>query len=154
MPDPYFIYDDHEFQELAQGVVARAGNLQPAHEIVGEIVHASIMRNFEKGGRPTAWTDLADSTKAQRTRKGTWPGQILVNSGVRGGLMGAVTYDAGPNRVVFLGNKPYAAIQHFGGPAGKGRKVQIPARPYFMIQDEDWDEIKAAINLFIFEVEA
>jgi phage gpG-like protein len=53
--------------------------------------------------------------------------------------------------VVLVANKPYAAIQHFGGMAGKGRKVKIPARPYMMIQDEDWAEIKAALNDFIIE---
>ncbi|MBU0969204.1 MAG: phage virion morphogenesis protein [Proteobacteria bacterium] len=152
MPDPHYIYDDREFQNMVRDMIAKLGNLEPAHEIAGEILHASILKNFEDGGRPNKWPDLAKSTKEQRAKQGTWPGQILVRTGVRGGLMGAVTYDAAPSQVVFLGNKPYSAIHHFGGMAGKGLKTKIPARPYMMIQDEDWQEIKTAIQQFIFEV--
>ena len=150
--EPCYIYDDAEFQALVGRIIARAGNLQPVHEIVGEIVHASILRNFEAGGRPGQWKDLKESTKKQRRKQGNWPGQVLVRSGVRGGLMGAVTYKAAADQVVFAGNKPYSAIQHFGGQAGKGHKVTIPARPYMMVQDDDWPEIKDALNQFIFEV--
>ncbi len=154
MPDyePSYIYDDADFQAFIQGMMSKLGNLEPAHEIAGEILHTSILRNFEEGGRPNRWTDLADSTKKQRKKQGNWPGQMLVRAGVRGGLMGAVSYDAAPDKVVFLGNKKYSAIQHHGGKAGPGRKVTIPARPYMMMQDEDWAEIKGAVKLFIFEV--
>jgi phage virion morphogenesis protein len=149
--DKYYIYDDKDLQALLKAVKDRIGNTKPAFEVIGEIVHTSILRNFEEGGRPKAWQDLAESTKKQRAKKNKWPGQILVMSGVRGGLMGSISYDAMPEKVVLVANKPYAAIQHFGGMAGKGRKVKIPARPYMMIQDEDWAEIKAALNDFIIE---
>ena len=33
-------------------------------------------------------------------------------------------------------SKPYAAIQQFGGQAGRNRKVTIPARPYMPITDD------------------
>lgn len=150
--DPYFIYDDSKFQKMVKKMLGKLGNLQPAHEIAGEILHASILKNFEDGGRPNKWQDLKESTKKQRRKQGTWPGQILVRSGLRGGLMGAISYDAAPDKVVFVGNKPYSAIQHFGGMAGKGKKTKIPARPHMMMQDEDWKEIKAGIQQFIFEV--
>jgi phage virion morphogenesis protein len=154
MPDhnAYFLYDDSKLQKLTNKIISKLGNLKPAHEIAGEILLASILKNFEEGGRPNTWKDLKTSTKEQRKKQGTWPGQVLVRSGVRGGLMGAISYDAAPDKVVFVGNKPYAAIHHFGGMAGKGKKTKIPARPYMMIQDEDWKELQAAIQQFIFEV--
>ena len=37
--------------------------------------------------------------------------------------------------------KGYAAIHHFGGKAGRGRKVTIPERPIFELIDEDFEEI-------------
>ena len=39
----------------------------------------------------------------------------------------------------------YAAIHQFGGPAGRGKKVNIPARPYLKLGDDDLDEIRDAI---------
>lgn len=147
----YYIYDDKDLQDLLARVKGRIGNLQPACEVIGEVVQTSILRNFEEGGWPKAWQDLKDSTKKQRAKKNKWPGQILVMSGARSGLLGSISYDAMPDKVVLVANKPYAAIHHFGGQAGKGLKTTIPARPYMMIQDEDWAEIKAALNDFIIE---
>lgn len=149
--DRYYLYDDKDLQDLLKAVKNRIGNTKPAFEVIGEIIQTSILKNFEQGGRPEAWQDLAERTKKQRAKQGKWPGQILVMSGVRGGLMGSISYDAMPDKVVWVANKPYAAIQHFGGMAGKGLKTKIPPRPYMMIQDEDWEEIKAALNDFIIE---
>jgi len=174
----YYIYDDKDLQELLKAVKDRIGNLQPAFEVIGQVIHTSIRRNFEEGGRPKAWQDLADSTKKQRAKKNKWPGQILVMSGEKDGLLSSISYDAMPEKLVLVANKPYAAIQHFGfdgqmsikahrrkvktrnitdvasGVAfvkAHSRDVKIPARPYMMIQDEDWAEIKAALNDFIIE---
>ncbi len=174
----YYIYDDDDLRDLLNKVKERIGHLQPAWEVIGEIVHTSILRNFEDGGRPKAWGDLKDSTKKQRAKQKKWPGQILVMKGVRDGLLGSISYDAMPEKLVLVANKPYAAIQHFGfdgqmsikahrrkvktrnitdvasGVAfvkAHSRDVKIPARPYMMIQDEDWAEIKAALNDFIIE---
>jgi len=154
MPEtaPTYLWDDAAFRKIIRDMIKRCGNLLPAHEIAGEIVHASILRNFEEGGRPTHWPDLAESTKKQRAKQGNWPGQILVRTGARNGLMGAVNYDATPTEVVWSGNKPYSAIQNFGGMAGPGRKVKIPARRHMMIQDDDWDGMTHAIQQFILEV--
>ena len=133
--DKYYLYDDSKLQALLKQVEKRIGNTKPAFEVIGEVIQASILKNFEDGGRPNSWDDLADSTKKQRAKKKKWPGQILVMSGARGGLMGSISYDAMSDKVVFVANKPYAAIQHFGGKAGRGHKTKIPARPYMMIQE-------------------
>lgn len=151
MPDhnESYLYDDSDLQGLLKKVVGKIGSPKPAFEVIGEVLHASILKNFEEGGRSTSWKDLADSTKKQRARQGKWPGQMLVINGARGGLMGSISYEAMNDQVVFVANKPYAAIQHFGGQAGKGKKTTIPPRPYMMIQDEDWEETKQVLNDFI-----
>ena len=136
--------DDREVRKLLAGILKRIGNPGPVMKILGAIVRTSVVRNFEKGGRPTKWQALSPETL--KTKKGT---AILREQGMAGGLMGSVNYKPFNDKVVVSANKVYAAIHHFGGKAGRGKKVTIPARPYMMIQDEDWVEMKAALNDYI-----
>jgi len=136
--------DDKEVRKLLSGILKRIGNPGPAMKILGAIARTSIIRNFEKGGRPTKWTALSPETL--KRKKGT---AILREQGMAGGLMGSVNYKPFNDKVVVSANKIYAAIHHFGGKAGRGRKVTIPARPYMMVQDEDWVEMKAALGDYI-----
>lgn len=140
----------------------RTGDLRPAMKIVGETVLASILRNFESGGRPVPWKPSKRSAKTG--------GKTLIRTGE---LMRSINYRAGSNRVVISANKKYAAIHQFGGktPAqiisarvkkalywpGAKHPVKsvrhpgslIPARPFLMVQDEDWTEIKNALNNYL-----
>jgi len=136
--------DDREVRKLLGGLLKRMGNSAPAMKILGAIARTSIVRNFEKGGRPTKWQALSPETL--KTKKGT---AILRGQGMAGGLMGSVNYKPFSDKVVISANKIYAAIHHFGGKAGRGRKVTIPARPFMMVQDEDWVEMKAALGDYI-----
>jgi phage virion morphogenesis protein len=47
-------------------------------------------------------------------------------------------------------NRIYAAIHQFGGKAGRGRKVTIPARPYLGVNDENAADI---LNLLADRIE-
>ncbi len=143
MPPPGLIYkyDDTTMQKRVARAISRCRDFTPALEIVGELGVSSIQKNFEEGGRP-GWPDLAESTKAQRQKTGKWPGEILVRSGTLKRISTEVTKDA----VTFspgAGSAAYAAIQNFGGMAGRGRKTRIPAREFLMFQDEDGIEIQA-----------
>lgn len=120
----------------------------PAMAEIGEMGVASIQRNFEEQGRPEKWKDLAESTKAQRLKSGTWPGMILV----RDGNLNRVSYEPSRNKTTILSaNTPYAVIQHFGGQAGRNKKVTIPARPYMLLQSEDEVEILAILQQHVME---
>ena len=167
--------DDKEAQDLLGRIQRNLGNLKPAMEIIGETVQTSIQRNFEKGGRPKKWKGLSETTKKERQKKGKWPGLILVRSGVSGGLMGSISYRALGGSVILSANKKSAATHQFGAKKGsfgtivanvrahlrKGRTVRahtrtmrlpwgdIPARPFMMVQDEDWSEIRHALVEFI-----
>jgi len=136
--------DDREVQKMLGRILKRMGDPAPAMKIIGAIARTSIVRNFEKGGRPTKWKALSPETL--KAKKGT---AILREQGMAGGLMGSINYKPFSDKVVISANKVYAAIHHFGGKAGRGRKVTIPARPYMMVQDEDWAEMKAALNDYI-----
>jgi hypothetical protein len=54
---------------------------------------------------------------------------------------GALLVQATGSRAVVGTNVVYAAIHQMGGQAGRGGRVKIPARPFLMVQDEDWREI-------------
>lgn len=83
---------------------------------------------FEKEGDGQKWPKLALSTIRQREKKGHWPGKMLQVSA--GGLAASVQPFSNSKEAGLSVSKPYAAIHQFGGQAGRGRKVAIPARPY------------------------
>lgn len=144
--------ETEEVRNLLLRIQKKTGDLRPAMKTIGEIVLTSVQRNFEEGGRPDKWQDLVDVTKHRREKQGRWPGQILVGSGVSGGLLSSISYRAFSDNVKISAKKKYAAIHHFGGQAGRGRKVTIPARPYMLLQDEDWREINDVLKDFILNV--
>jgi len=114
----------------------RAGkNLRPVFAVIAETGLASIQQNFEKGGRPHKWKDLADSTKKRKGGRG----QILIGDKT---LLSGIHYDIRRRSVSWLTTPlDYAAIHQFGGKAGPGRKVTIPQRRYMLLQKEDIEDI-------------
>ena len=47
-------------------------------------------------------------------------------------------------------NVVYSAIHQFGGKAGRGKKVSIPARPFILLQEEDKKMIVEELAKYIF----
>jgi len=148
----------------ADGVIARLAKIAKAGKdlkkplnAIGDVVISSVEENFEQEGRYESaesyrggnnrWADLADSTKAARAKKGKWPGKKLQMS--QGGLAASIHKNVGLQTVAVGTNKPYAAIQQFGGQAGRGRSVTIPARPFLVLQDEDVEEIRSIVERHI-----
>jgi phage virion morphogenesis protein len=74
------------------------------------------------------WQKLAASTIKSREKRGHWPGKMLQVSA--GGLAASITPFSSGHEAGLSVSKPYAAIHQFGGKAGRGRKVSIPAREY------------------------
>lgn len=135
----------HEADVMLRAMINRLENPTPALNIMGETGLASIQMNFEVGGRP-AWTPLAESTMKQKGGKG----QILIGSGVSGGLLGGINYETGDNTIEwFTGGQVYAAIHNFGGEAGRDLKTEIPQREYMVLQDEDIDEMGSLLAAFV-----
>ncbi len=154
--------EDREVSWLMRRIYRRTKNLGPVLATIGEIVQASIQRNFEEGGRPEKWKALAPSTIKQREKTGKWPGKILVRRGTAGGLQGSISYRVFSAGVTLSALKKYSAAHHFGREAmGRrstlgSREVQrgvsgIPARPFMMLQDEDWREIEEELKDYLLE---
>lgn len=89
-------------------------------------MEAAVLTNFDVGGRP-AWLGI-------KHREGT----PLVDTE---NLMSSITRDHDNDSAVVGTNEPYAAIHQFGGMAGRGRKVKIPARPFLQLTEQDEADI-------------
>ena len=176
-------YQDDEAQKLLGGIIKRMTNKRDAMSIIGSIARSSVIRNFEKEGRPAGWKGLSATTK--KRRGSAHP--ILRRQGFAGGLMGSVNYQAFDDKVVVGTNKVYAAVHQFGAKKGSfgsfvvrvgahtrtitqafGRMIEprtikvrahtknqklpwgdIPARPFLVVQDEDWKEMREALKDFV-----
>lgn len=120
---------------------ARLSDPAPLMQNVASLLESTAQEAFrtETAADGRAWASLADSTIAERTDKGQWPGQKLVRKGASNGLLGSLFSDHGSDwATVGAGSGPsaaYAMIHQFGGQAGRGRKVNIPARPFLPITD-------------------
>ncbi len=141
--------DDRELKDLLGRLQSRLGNLTPVMKIIGEIVRKSVWENFRQGGRPDEWAPNSPATL--KRKKGNSP---LIGKGMSGGMMGSITYRAGKDRVEIGTNKKYAATHQFGRGRISSIKTRrelpaIPARPFLMVQDEDWPTIKEAINSYL-----
>ncbi len=141
-----FTHNMREISSAIRIIAKQMGDTTPAMKVIGATVESSILRNFEKGGRPAGWTPLRPATLSKK--KG---GSILIGHGHAGGLMGSIHFEAGRNSVMVGTNKIYAAIHQFGGMAGRGHKTKIPARPFLMVQDEDWDTINDGLCNYILQ---
>lgn len=98
------------------------------------------IRASEKGGLTLTVTgELKSSINARATEKGAEVGTNLVY---------AATHQFGDSgRVVRAKNKPYLAFEYHGRTIRKKQvTVNIPARPFLGISDEDRKEIKSIVE--------
>ncbi|MDN8053830.1 putative phage Mu G virion morphogenesis protein [Burkholderia aenigmatica] len=135
--------DDSQLQAALQRLEHAGVDLSPAMRKIAQALHKVTEDNFAAEGRPK-WTPLAEATKHARLggkktykKNGelTAAAQRRQDAGFRilqhtGDLAGNISTDYDSTQAVVGSNKEYAAIHQFGGMAGRGRKVEIPARPY------------------------
>lgn len=119
--------DDKAVRAALARLELATGNLAPVMRAIAAELLSQTEANFDREGRPK-WPSLSASTLKKAAKTGRSPAKMLQVSG--GGLAASVTpgHDASHARIGV--NKTYAAIHQFGGQAGRGRKVTIPARPY------------------------
>jgi phage virion morphogenesis protein len=139
--------NDAEVKALLDRLQKQTGNLGPAMRKIGLWYERRVVENFEREQAPdgTPWPRLSATTlmmglgrkgRSSKRDKGlTTKGRaylqgkkMLVDSGR---LKSRVHHQADANSVTIgVAGIEYAAIHQFGGMAGRGRKVKIPARPY------------------------
>lgn len=141
-------FDNKEVHEKLLDLAKKTENLRPLMKNIAGIFAYSTEENFKKEGRPEKWLNLAESTKKQRTKKRKWPGQILQ---VEGKLAASINTFYDNDSAVIGSNLEYAAIHQLGGQAGRNKSVEIPARPYLKLTDDDYNEINHEIEKYLKE---
>lgn len=102
-------------------------------------------------------TRRKDGTSGYRTKRGKLSkrAERIIASGRplkdTGRLMRSIATKATAEAAVIGTNLVQAAIQQLGGKAGRGKKVEIPARPYLGVSSSEEADIMELINEFIRE---
>jgi phage virion morphogenesis protein len=160
---------EKEIQHLLDVISARMQTLKPAMQIIGETIRTSINRNFTAGGRPVPWE--------KSKRAASEGGQTLALSGrlknsfsvsadndsatVGTNVVYAAIHHFGASRGEF--GTITAGVRSHVRNLASGKKVKvsahtrrmaipfgnIPARPFMMVQAEDWTEIKSGLIDYI-----
>lgn len=113
--------NDRALQETLQRLERSALDLTPAmRKIAGTLAH-QVEENFETEGRPR-WTPSK--------RAASEGGQTLQKTGR---LASSIASDYDARSATIGSNVVYARIHQLGGQAGRGRKVEIEARPYLPV---------------------
>lgn len=138
--------DNKDVESKLLDLAKRSETLRPLMKNIAGIFAYSTEENFKNEGRPDKWTELSESTIKQRTKNNQWPGMILQISGQ---LASSVNTYYDNDSAVIGSNLEYAAIHQLGGQAGRNKSVEIPARPYLNLTDDDFEEIMDTVNDYL-----
>lgn len=138
--------------------------LQKPAKLIAEQMVTSTKKRFidqhDPQGNP--WTPLSPRTVAKRlggskayTKKGQLRKsavrrmaamKILIDSA---DLMNSIQWNVKGGQIAWGTNKVYGPIHQFGGPAGRGLAVNVPARPFLGISAEDQDYVIDVVTRFV-----
>ena len=122
--------DDGPLRHALEQLAKAATDLTPAMRKISQTLAFETDQNFRAEGRPR-WKALSEVTKQLRQGKKKKPPEkgfrILQKTG---SLASSITAHYDESSATVGSNKVYAAIHQFGGQAGRGLKVTIPARPF------------------------
>lgn len=131
-----------DWRELEEKLHQLAGGIpRRVKEAIAEGVKSRTLRRFEESRAPdgTPWPPLSPVTLA---RTGKNRKALILTGRLRNSIAWTVRGDA----IVVGTNVVYARIHQYGGYAGRGRKVRIPARPYLGITEEDRREAESLLR--------
>lgn len=146
---------DHGVQDALQALSKRVSNMQPILQAIGEDIKERTKQRFGTSTGPDGlrWQGNSIATiqamlASARARKGGVLKNGNLSKKVQTGLAGKkLLVDSGSlarqfhvsanaNSVTVGNSMIYAAIHQFGGKAGKGKKVTIPARPFLPVKSD------------------
>lgn len=153
MPNITITLDDAAVQRELAALAQKAQSLQPAMAVIGERLVERAKRRFETGTDPTGKPWQANSLVTLGIFAGSFGKSLRKKSGalnkagaqklgakkvlVRdGNLMRQIIYSASANSTTMSATMAYARIHHYGGMAGRNKKVQLPARPFMPIDPQ------------------
>ena len=125
-----------EIQQLLQKMTKKTEDTAPVMAEIANSLYNITMDSFSEQKSPSGvpWKRLSAATLKRKKH----PGKILYETG----QLHRRIYTRSDNDRAEIGvNLPYAAIHQFGGNAGRGKKVVIPARPYFPLEDDTLSKV-------------
>jgi len=156
-----------------QGISDRARDFSKPMKFAAQVIVDSIAENFQAGGRPDPWQELSDATLLAKVPKT----KILIDSGdlfdsIRGDSgpdFASASTDRSYARIQHLGGEIDKMVdvpahermisQAFGKPIDprtvkvrahqRHMQVEIPARPFMVVQDEDLEVITEALMEYL-----
>lgn len=148
--------EDQGVKTALKALAARMGNLLPVLQVIGEGITERTKHRFDTSTAPdgTPWKPNSAATlamlsgrlaeaKSNVKKNGSLNAKgarLLANKkpliGESQDLRRQIIPLATGNTLTVTSSPKYAAIQQFGGKAGRGRKVTIPARPFLPIRQD------------------
>lgn len=141
--------DDREIKEALERLRSRVADTGPAMHDIGQTLMARARRRFETSTGPDgrAWEPNAPATIAaylgryggSYKKDGSLSKKGAARAAGKKPLIGEskqlqnIHYAAGRDWAEVGSSRLYAAIHQFGGTAGRGRRVTIPARPFLPV---------------------
>lgn len=141
--------EDRQVRAALERLARRVADMTPVMQAIATELEARVEARFETAtdpaGRP--WAPLKASTMAAYLSRGKGnykkDGSLTKKGAARlasrrplydtGDLLGSLTSSASRSQARVGFGQPYAAIHQFGGQAGRGKKVTIPARPFLPV---------------------
>lgn len=166
---------DEQVRAALNALAKRVQNMQPALQSIGEDIVERAKNRFDTSTGPDGvpWKPNSAATlamlaanlgKSYRKKGGDLnsKGTARVASkkpliGESGDLRRQIVARANDISVTVTSSPVYAAIQQFGGKAGRGHKVTIPARPFLPVRQDgslyqaEQAEILKALNEYLMD---
>lgn len=117
-----------ELQDKLERLSKALENKTPLLRRIANTMQNTIEESFDKQASPFGEKWKPNAPKTLQKKRGN---KILIQSGL---LSQSFTQKVTGNSAQVGTNKSYAAIHQFGGKAGRGKKVSIPARPFIPIK--------------------
>lgn len=152
-------------QAALRELAHRTDDLTPLMDEIGSALADSTRHRFEAQKDPEGkpWRPLSEMTILGRlggvskayTKKMNFTARAKRQIGNMKILQASrrlelsITHHVSRDAVEVGSNVIYAAIHQFGGEAGRGKKIRIPARPYLGIDAADESAIAGAINRYL-----
>lgn len=137
--------DDRALKVAIDGLQGRIANMRPALAAAAQVLREAAMQAFDESRSPDgkAWPRLKPASIVSRARRHSPKGYVKNRARTlarfangkplldTGQLRNSIQIQRVTDTEAVVGTKlPHAAIHQFGGKAGRGRSVSIPARPY------------------------
>ncbi len=128
------------FDKALTKAAHKVTDTQPLMESVGEALVSGTLQRFQDEEDP--W-----GQKWRKSKRAEKKGGRTLTDTAR--LRRSIDYAATPDKVMVGSNVKYARIHQLGGKTGKGHAVDMPARPYLGVSEDDMEEVRETVASFL-----